>query len=193
MKKIRGRNNRNTPRVSNLNGRRKVMHRSRTRIAVLVDVQNLFHSAIALHDGKVDYGALLQAAADGRTVAKALAYVITTEQGKERNFCSALRHVGFEVKSRPLQVYNGGRHMKGNWDVGLALDAIDLVRDLAVKTVVIVSGDGDFIDLVNSLHRQGVTVEVMAFGRSTSGKLKAAADKFTDLSDNPERFILQSR
>jgi len=81
---------------------------------------------------------------------------------------------------------------KGDWDVGLAVDTIRLAP--ALDAVVLVSGDGDFVPLLEYLKNSGgVQVEVMAFGRSASARLREAADEFVDLSEDPDKFIIPAK
>lgn len=164
------------------------------KVGVFVDVQNLFHSSKNLHYGKVNFQALLDQAVAGRQLTTAIAYTIYKDSGqKERDFFSALRHIGFQVKSKRLQEHDGGRSAKGDWDVGLAVDAIDCQSRLSLDTVVIVSGDGDFTELVDHLKTKGVRVEVISFRKSTSPRLVQAADQYVNLSNDPRRFVIEWR
>ena len=99
--------------------------------------------------------------------------------------------VGIEAKTKNLQIFGSGAK-KADWDVGLAIDAVKLAPKL--DSIIIISGDGDFIPLVEYLQtNEGCQVEVAAFGKSTSAKLIEAADDFTDLDQNPRRYLLGSR
>ena len=92
------------------------------------------------------------------------------------------------MKTKDLQVFAGGAK-KADWDVGLAVDTIKLAPKL--DAVIIVSGDGDFIPLVQYLQENmGVQVEIISFGKSTSSKLKEVADDFFDLCDNPRKYLI---
>lgn len=168
-----------------------IKHRDQ-RVGVFLDVQNLYHSAKHLyHDGRVNFKEVLKTAVAGRKLIRVLAYVVKTETAEEQAFFEALTKSGIELKVKDLQVFPGGMK-KGDWDVGLAVDAIRLAP--ALDAVVIVSGDGDFIPLVEYLKNSGgVQVEVMAFGRSASGKIKEIADNFIDLSQNKEKFIMPAK
>ncbi len=158
------------------------------RVGVFVDVQNMYYSAKNLYEAKVNFLKLLDYAASGREMVRAIAYVVKGPQSEEDNFFTALSKIGFEVKTRDLQVFFGGAK-KGDWDVGMCMDAIRMAQKLDV--VVLVSGDGDFEPLVNYLkYSQGCVVEVMAFGRTASSKLKEAADEFIDL-ENDKKFLIK--
>jgi len=102
-----------------------------------------------------------------------------------------LERFGFEIRSKDLQIFPGGMK-KGDWDVGLAIDAVILSEK--VDVIVLVTGDGDYIPLVEYLKaNKGCKLEVFAFGRTTSGKLIEAADEFTDLESSPEKFLIFQR
>ena len=157
------------------------------RVGVFIDTQNLYHSARNLYKTRVNFGAVLKEAVAGRKLVRAVAYVITTEAGDEKNFFEALGKLGIETKTKDLQIFSSGTK-KADWDVGLTVDAIKMSPRL--DSVVIVSGDGDYIPLVEYLQTIGVQVEVVSFGKSTSGKLREAVDDFVDLSLNPKKYLI---
>lgn len=159
------------------------------RVGVFIDTQNLYHSAKNLYNSKVNFGNIVKEAVGDRQLVRAIAYVITTESGEEKNFFEALTKLGIEAKTKDLQIFFGGAK-KADWDVGLAMDAVIFAPKL--DAVVICSGDGDFIPLVEYLKLTGTQVEVAAFGRSTSSKLREAADSFLDLDQNPEKFLMRN-
>ena len=159
------------------------------KIGVFVDAQNMYHSAKNLHKARVNFGAILQQAVSNRQLIRAFAYVIKTESGEEKAFLEALKKAGFELKVKDLQVFPGGLK-KGDWDVGMAIDAVILADKIDVA--VLVEGDGDFVPLVEYLKtNRGVKVEVIAFGRSASSRLKAVADEFVDLEENLDKYLLR--
>jgi len=158
------------------------------RVGVFIDTQNLYHSAKNLYHARVNFNAIMKDAVAGRDLIRALAYLVTTETGEEKPFLEALGKAGIETKTKDLQIFAGGSK-KADWDVGLAVDTIKLAPKL--DAVVIVSGDGDFVPLVQYLkENMGVQVEVIAFGRSTSSKLREATDDFIDLCDNPRKYLI---
>lgn len=159
------------------------------RVGVFIDTANLYHSAKHLYKSKVNFGKVVEDAVAGRTLVRAIAYVISTETGEEQAFFEALSKMGIETKDKDLQIFYGGAK-KADWDVGITVDAIKLAPKL--DTVIIVAGDGDFIPLVEYL-KAGTQVEVVAFGRSTSSKLKEVADSFMDLDQDPDRYLMKSR
>ncbi len=167
-----------------------VIKHKEQRVGVFIDTQNLYHSARNLYNARVNFGAVLKEAVAGRKLVRAVAYVISTEAGDEKNFFEALGKLGIETKTKDLQIFHTGTK-KGDWDVGLAVDAIKMSPRL--DSVVIVSGDGDYIPLVEYLQTIGVQVEVVSFGKSTSGKLKEAVDDFVDLSENTKKYLIGVR
>jgi uncharacterized LabA/DUF88 family protein len=156
------------------------------RVAIFIDTSNLYHSAKHLYKRKVNFGAVLKEAVAGRKLVRAIAYVITSEAGEEKNFFDALTKLGIETKTKELQVFSGGAK-KGDWDVGIAVDAMKMASRL--DAVILVTGDGDFVPLVNYLQTM-TQVEVVSFGKSASMKLKEEADDFLDLSENPRKFLI---
>ncbi|KKT34898.1 MAG: hypothetical protein UW24_C0019G0003 [Parcubacteria group bacterium GW2011_GWA2_44_12] len=158
------------------------------RVGVFVDVQNMYYSAKNLFDAKVDFGAILKDAVSGRMLIRATSYVIKAlETAEEIKFYSALDKQGFEVKIKDLQYFQDGTK-KGDWDVGITIDAIKMSRQLDV--VVFVTGDGDFVPAVEYLQYHGLLVEVMGFGETTNAHLKEIADEYTDLSRSKGQFLI---
>jgi uncharacterized LabA/DUF88 family protein len=160
------------------------------RVGVFIDTQNLYHSAKHLYKARVNFAKVLEEAVGGRILVRAVAYVIKTESGEETNFFEALTKIGIETKVKDLQVFADGAK-KADWDLGMAIDAVKLAPKL--DTVILATGDGDFIPLIEYLDMHGIQVEVISFGKSSSGKLKEAAHAFTDLSDDPGKFTISSR
>ncbi len=157
------------------------------RVAVLIDTQNLYHSAKNLYKSKVNFGAVVKAALGDRKLIRALSYVVNTEGGEEAPFFEALEKVGIEIKTKDLQIFYGGAK-KADWDVGLAIDAIKLAHK--VDAIVLATGDGDFIPLVEYVKSQGCQVEAITFGRSASSRLREVVDDFIDLDERPHEFLI---
>jgi uncharacterized LabA/DUF88 family protein len=157
------------------------------RVGVFIDVQNLYYSAKNLYGAKVNFGNIVKEALVGRKLIRAIAYVVKTESGEEKPFFEALYNLGIETKERELQTFFGGAK-KADWDVGITVDAIRLSPTL--DAIVLVSGDGDFLQLVEYLQNQGKQVEVAAFRSTASLKLIEAADDFMDLSEDKDKFLI---
>jgi uncharacterized LabA/DUF88 family protein len=157
------------------------------RVAVLADSQNLYHTAQSLHSQNIDYAALLEAAVAGRRLTRAIAYVIRADAPEEESFFGALVDIGFETRIKELKTFQDGSK-KADWDVGMSLDAVTLGKH--VDAVVLCTGDGDFARLCRYLKHEGVKVEAMCFRESTAEELVEAADDFTNMSEDTQRFLL---
>jgi len=158
------------------------------RVVVLIDTQNLYYSAKNLYHSKVNFGEILKTAVSARKLIRAFAYVVQTKTGEEKPFFEALTGLGIETRVKPLQEYYGGMK-KADWDVGIVVDGIR--ASSSADVIVLVSGDGDFIPLIEYLQNQGKRVEVMAFGRSTSSKIKEKADEFINLEDDSDKYLFK--
>ncbi|WP_436934254.1 NYN domain-containing protein [Halovenus marina] len=157
------------------------------RVAVLVDSQNLYHSAQSLFTQNIDYASLLEHAVDGRQLTRAIAYVIRAEAPEEESFFDALVDIGFETRIKDIKTFPDGSK-KADWDVGMSLDAVTLANH--VDSIVLCTGDGDFARLCSHLKHEGVKVETISFGESTADELVDAADEFTDMSGDTDTFLL---
>jgi len=160
------------------------------RVAVIIDTQNLYHSAKNLYKSKVNFGAVVEAAVQGRKLIRAVSYVVNTESGEESAFFEAMEKLGIEIKTKDLQIFYGGAK-KADWDVGMAVDAIKVAHK--VDAVVLATGDGDFIPCVEYVKSLGCQVEAITFGRSSSSGLRAVLDDFIDLDDDPKKFLIGYR
>ncbi len=160
------------------------------RIGIFIDTQNLYHSAKNLYKSKVNFGQVMKEALAGRILIRCVSYVIRTESEDEKSFFEALNKVGIETKVKDIRIFAGGAK-KADWDIGMAIDAIAMAEKLDV--VVLATGDGDFVPLIEYLHSKGCQVEVVAFGKSASGQLREACDDFLDMCENPRNFLIGYR
>lgn len=157
------------------------------RVGIFVDVQNLYHSAKNLYKARVNFKELVKELIGGRQLIRAFAYVVKSDTALgEASFFEALKNCGLELRVKDLQIFAGGMK-KADWDVGMAMDAIRLSS--ALDAIILVTGDGDFIPLMVYLQQMGKSVEVAAFGRSTSSKIKEEADEFIDLDKIPKIIL----
>ncbi len=154
------------------------------RVGIFIDVQNLYHSAKNLFGARVNYGELIKQLVGERRLVRALAYVVKSDPATgEESFFEALEKAGIELRSKDIQIFPGGMK-KADWDVGMAIDAIRMSNLFDI--VIIVSGDGDFVPLVEYLKwGLGRGVEAAAFGQTSSARLREAADGFHDLEHMP--------
>lgn len=157
------------------------------RVGVFIDTQNMYYSARYLFQRKVNFKGIVEDAVAGRKLIRALAYVVRTKDSAEQPFLDALQKSGIETREKDLMEYASG-HKKADWDVGLAIDVIHMLDVLDV--VVIVSGDGDFIPLVEHIQSRGRIAEVMSFGETTSSAMLRYVDDHTDLSKNKKRYLI---
>jgi uncharacterized LabA/DUF88 family protein len=147
------------------------------RVGVFIDVQNMYYAARQLK-GKLDFDALLQASVLDRRLIQATAYVVESKEIDQSGFIAMLQQRAIEVRRKTLKIRSDGS-MKGDWDMEMALDILDMAPKLDV--VVLVSGDGDFTSLVRRVKSMGPRVEVVAFPRNTAKSLLEAADRFHPL------------
>ncbi|OGY66462.1 MAG: hypothetical protein A3A04_01120 [Candidatus Harrisonbacteria bacterium RIFCSPLOWO2_01_FULL_40_28] len=186
------------------------------RVGIFFDIQNLYHSAKNLYQGRVNYRELIKTLVARRQLIRAVAYVVKSEgtanepieakaanapiatngetqsrehagRSSEASFFEALSSAGIELRIKDLQIFHGGMK-KADWDVGMAVDAIRMANFL--DTIILVTGDGDFVPLVEYLKwGLGKQVEVAAFGRTVSGRLKEIADVFLNIEDIPKVIL----
>jgi len=149
------------------------------RVGIFVDVQNMFYSAYDCFRGRLNYKRLLEQAAGDRQVVRAIAFAMR-DGNNQSSFFTMLREVGFELRTKEPRVRPDGTR-KGGWDIGIAVEALTLAPKLDVA--VLVSGDGDFLELVGALKARGVRVEVYAFERNCGRDLREAADEFVPIGE----------
>ncbi len=146
------------------------------RVAIFVDVQNVYYTVKQTHGCHFDYNAFWKQATEGREVIQAYAYAIDRGDAKQLQFQNILKAIGFEVKLKPFIQRRDGS-AKGDWDVGITLDMIEHANE--VDVAVLVSGDGDFDLVVKKLReKHGVAVEVYGARELTAASLIGVATKF---------------
>lgn len=160
------------------------------RVGVFVDVQNLYYTARNVYNARVNFTNILKDAVGERPLVKAIAYGIKADMPEEQKFFDALEKAGFEVKLKDLQSFYGGAK-KGDWDVGIVMDIIKMNPKLDV--VVLASGDGDFIPLLEYLQVLGQRVELVSFGKSTSSRMRDLVDSYLDLDTDPRKYLMPIR
>jgi uncharacterized LabA/DUF88 family protein len=157
------------------------------RLGIFVDVQNMFYSAKLLHQSKVDYGRLLREITGTRHLVRAIAYIVQKPDVNQAGFHEALSRFGYELKIKELKIRpdpegRSGTTAKGSWEIGLTIDAMMMAPKL--DTITLVTGDGDYVPLVECLKVHGCRVEVVSFERSTAGELIKAADQYIPIQDS---------
>ncbi|HAW92420.1 MULTISPECIES: NYN domain-containing protein [unclassified Arsukibacterium] len=145
-------------------------------VTILVDVQNIYYTSRQAFGKSFDYNAFWAEVTTGRKVDKAIAYAIDRGDEKQRQFQNILRAIGFEVKLKPF-IQRADGSAKGDWDVGITLDAIEFGQHSDV--LVLASGDGDFALLAERLiSRYQTEVEVYGVPSLTAQGLVNAASRF---------------
>ena len=146
------------------------------RVAVFVDVQNIYYTCRQVWQANFDYNAFWAAVTQGRDVVGAYAYATDRGDAKQEQFQNILRAIGFTVKLKPVLNRLDGT-AKADWDVGIALDVYEAAKDC--DTVVLASGDGDFSILLARIKERFATdTEVYGVTRLTSESLIREAKKF---------------
>ena len=147
-----------------------------TTVPVFVDIQNVYYTVREAYGKNFDYNKFWARVTANREVIKAVCYAIDRGDQKQREFQNILRAIGFEVKLKPFIQRSDGS-AKGDWDVGIALDAMEYAEQADV--IVLVSGDGDFDLLVQKIRaKHGKKVEVYGVPQLTAASLINAASGF---------------
>jgi len=160
-------------------------------VALFVDTQNLYYAARDMGTA-VDYGTLLEAATRGRSLLHATAYVVERDgDATAYGFIGKLTALGYRVKRRKVRVHRvndeGTPVLEGDWDMGIAAD---IVRSLQYADVVVLaSGDGDFVPILELAQERGKRVEILSFREATSQSLQDMADRFTALGEVAGIFL----
>jgi uncharacterized LabA/DUF88 family protein len=154
---------------------------SNERVGVFVDVANLLYSARTLRMA-VDFGKLLDFLRGNRRLIRAQAYCPTSPQpGDEQMFLQAVKGLGYRITTKNYKTFSSGAK-KADLDLDLCMDVVRLVDGNAVDCIVLVSGDSDFMPMLDYCSDHGVRVEVAAFDEAMSGTLRQSCDLFINLS-----------
>jgi uncharacterized LabA/DUF88 family protein len=164
------------------------MGSAQKRVAIFVDVQNVYYTTREAFKAHFDYNAFWRQVTAGREIVNAVAFAIDRGDDRQRQFQNILRGIGFEVKLKPF-IQRADGSSKGDWDVGITLEVLDCVGHADV--VVLASGDGDFEPLVQRLReRHAIEVEIYGVERFTAAALSRAATRFVPID---EKLLLPSR
>ena len=149
------------------------------KVAIFVDVQNVFYTVKQVHNCHFDYRAFWDQVTAEREVIRAFAYAIDRQDPKQIRFQQILASIGFDVKLKPFIQRSDGS-AKGDWDVGITLDMIEFAKEIDVA--VLASGDGDFDLVVRKLRdAHDVKVEVYGVRELTADSLIQAATRFVPI------------
>ena len=149
------------------------------RVGIFVDVQNIFYAAKQFN-ARLDFEKLLKVAVGNRRLVRATAYVVQSPEVDQSGFISMLGQKGYEIRQKDLRLRSDGS-AKGDWDMGMAIDVMELVEKLDV--IVLVTGDGDFVSLVNLIKTIGPRVEVISFLHNTARDLIQSVDLYTQIEE----------
>lgn len=148
------------------------------KIALFVDVQNIYYTVRDTYQGFFNYQALWDQVSKEYSIISANAYAIESVNAKQRSFQQTLRNIGFEVNLKPYIQRSDGS-AKGDWDVGIAIDMMDAAARQDIDKVVLLSGDGDFDRLLERLYRgNGKQTIVYGVSQLTAASLVNAASEF---------------
>ncbi len=152
------------------------------KIAVFVDVQNIYYTTRQAYGRQFDYRKLMKRVRTGGEIVSATAYAIHRGDEKQLKFQNALKQMGFAVKLKPyIQRRDGSA--KGDWDVGIAIDVLETAKD--VDTVVLLSGDGDFDLLLEKINKDyAVSTEVYGVPALTANSLIEAANIYHPIDED---------
>ncbi len=155
------------------------------KIAILVDVQNIYYTTRQAFGRQFDYRAFWKTATSNRAVVSAIAYAIEPSSDKQASFQQILREIGFEVKLKPYIQRSDGS-AKADWDVGITLDMMEVAE--GVDTILLASGDGDFdLAIDRARLRHEVKTEVFGVRSLTASSLIRSTDVFVPIDD---RFLI---
>lgn len=158
------------------------------RVGIFVDVPNLIYAA-ERRKIDLDFGRVLEYFTRGREFVRATAYAPITDdpQAKLESQRFAHHFIGhpYRIVTKPLKRFSDGS-MKANFDIELAVDILTMSERLDV--VVLMSGDGDFVRVVELVASRGVRVEVCAFAEAAATELRAVADRFIDIGLHLDEF-----
>lgn len=154
---------------------------STERVGIFVDVANLLYSARTQRI-TIDFGKLLDFLRGNRRLVRAHAYCPTSAQpGDDQMFLQAVKGLGYRITTKNYKTFSSGAK-KADLDLDLCMDVVRLVDGKAVDCIVLVSGDSDFMPMLDYCSDHGVRVEVAAFDESMSATLRQSCDLFINLS-----------
>lgn len=162
---------------------------SNERVGIFVDIQNMYYGAKDSFNKKIDFRKLLDNILRERKLVTANAYLIDSTVNN-KNFINFLKQLGYTLMIKDLKVRQDGS-AKGNADIEMVIDILN-EKD-KIDTVALVSGDGDFVPLVEFLKSKNIKVEVYSFSifkNSTAFDLKQSASQFFEIDKN---YLLEKK
>ncbi len=152
------------------------------KIAIFVDVQNIYYTTRDRYSRQFNYRKFWEKISASGDITVANAYAIQRNDDRQIKFQDALKHIGFDVKLKPYIQRSDGS-AKGDWDVGITIDVMDLARE--VDTVILLSGDGDFDLLLKKIKLDhDVITEVYGVPSLTAESLIRSADVYHPIEES---------
>jgi len=152
------------------------------KVAIFVDVQNIYYTARQALSGQFNYRRFWQNVAQHNEIVVAKAYAIDRGDSQQQKFQSALKHIGFDVKLKPF-IQRADGSAKGDWDVGITIDVLSAAPE--VDEVILLSGDGDFAILLNTIaDKYGVRTKVYGVPALTAQGLVNSATEFVTIDQS---------
>ncbi|QLE84735.1 NYN domain-containing protein [Shewanella sp. Scap07] len=149
------------------------------KLAIFVDVQNIYYTCKEAYGRQFNYRKLWQHLGYEGEIAIANAYAIHRGDDGQLKFQDALKHIGFEVKLKPFIQRSDGS-AKGDWDVGITIDIMEAASE--VDSIILLSGDGDFALLLGHIaHKYGIETQVYGVPQLTAKALIDSAVKFHEI------------
>jgi len=169
------------------------------RVAIFIDGANMFHASNYLKL-KIDYRKLIQILRRDRWLLRAYFYTgipadrnlpqeIYQQFKRQQSFLNELSNIGIKVKTMPLKRTPEGFIEKGI-DILLATDMVSLAFRNAYDTAILVSGDSDYVPVVEEIQSLGKRVENATFRRESSFHLRKVCDSYIYLDDLKEEFTV---
>ena len=152
------------------------------KIAIFVDVQNIYYTTRQAYGRQFDYRKLMKRIRTEGEIVSATAYAIHRGDEKQLKFQNALKQMGFTVKLKPYIQRSDGS-AKGDWDVGIAIDVLEVAKD--VDAIVLLTGDGDFDLLLEKIRKDyAISTEVYGVPALTANSLIDAANIYHPIDED---------
>ncbi len=153
------------------------------RLGIFIDNQNVYYSTRAYFGKKLNYQKLLELLVKDRHLVKAICYIVEQPEVDQEGFKNILKNYGITVREREL-IRRADGSAKGNWDIGIAVDVLTLVEKNSLDIVILVTCDGDFVDLIKLLSAKGIRTEVAGFAMNMAMDLKKTADEYYFITED---------
>ncbi len=151
------------------------------KMAVFVDVQNIYYTTRQAFGRQFNYRKLWQLLSEQGQIVEATAYAIARADDQQIKFQAALRHIGFNIKLKPYIQRSDGS-AKGDWDVGITIDILESLNQ--VDEIVLLSGDGDFDLLMQKVEKEGIQSKVFGVAALTAKSLIDATSQFVAIEES---------